>query len=43
MEEKLCFFDLETAGLKDESQIIQIAAIAVDALITVATEEHPHD
>ena len=31
MDEKLCFCDLETAGLAIDSQIIQIAAIAVDA------------
>ena len=29
--ERLVFFDLETAGLKANSAIIQIAAIAVDA------------
>lgn len=31
MDERLVYADVETAGLKEDSQIIQIAAIAVDA------------
>ena len=34
MDEKFLFIDLETAGLKDDSQVIQIAAIAVDSQLS---------